>query len=251
MPHLRSIAERKECYRSIVCALDNSAIAQKYPSFQPVLEALHHRLNKISGLPLLREKSTDSKSKKKFKYKLALAAHHASCGVYAYAQISGNLALKNAVQYSVSDFYRPEEATVISRVRQIINAIKKVKNPVHFGLTDEIIEKLHHHFKQFMDYKNKPQIQIKKHAQALRHADKLLDECLQIIQQQLDPLVTVVSQTEKQLKHIYSANRKIKKSPGRKRKYVKKQKSVTESKVLPANLLQTEVAPAIPVLTEV
>lgn len=241
MADVKSLYIRKRGFQMLLNDLDKLNIAEKYPSFALVLDAIRVRLKKFETFPLWEGRPNNSGLKKQHKRSLANAAYHVSCGVFAYAQITGNQAIKNAVKYSVSDFYRPDEATVIGRVRQIINAVKKVKNPEHFGLNPNIIENLHLEFKNFLEFKNVPQIEIKKHAQAIRHADKLMSQCLSIIQLQLDPLMVSVSQTEKQLEKIYSLNRRIEKFPGRRRKYVKMQKpAAAENKMVMPVIAQQE-----------
>lgn len=228
MADFKSLYMRKRGFILLVSDLDKLNIADKYPSFTPVLDSLRARLIKVESLPIAKNRTRNSDLKKDKKRRLARAAWVAGCGVFAYSRITGNLSMKNAVKYAVSDFYRPAEATVIGRVKQILNAAKKIKNPEHFGLTPAVMNNLRIEFKSFLDFKNIPQIEVKKHAQALRHADKLLNQCLSIIRFQLDPLIVAVSETEKRLAKVYSLNRKTEKCPGRKRKYIKKQKLVVE-----------------------
>lgn len=64
-----------------------------------------------------------------------------------------------------------------------------------------------------------------------RQVEHLLDQCLNIIQEQLDPLMVVISLTDEKLSRNYNLWRRINKSAGRKRKYVKKQKPALQNLV--------------------
>lgn len=228
MADKRNVELRVATVERVIKKLNQLNMPALYPAFIPVLKLLQKRVDKIKSLRTIYLCKNLSGAKKADRHRLSNAAHHVSSGIYAYANITGNIVMKNAVNYSVSDFYRPEEDTMIGRVKQIMNAVKKVKNPLHFGLTPEVIDDLRLRFKKFMDFRNQPQIQIKKHAQALRHADKLTDQCFEIIQQQLDPLVVIINRTENYLAQEYRIVRRVGKSPGRKRKYIKKQKPVAQ-----------------------
>ena len=195
----RSLSARKKTVSRVIKKLEMLQIAEKYPAFVPVLKALQKRIDKINTLPFRKSEEHLSELKKSIRHSLAKAAHHVSCGVYCYAQITRNAVMKSAVRYSESDFFRPQEDTIIGRVRQIINAFKKVKKPSHYGLTPKVINELHLQFKRFMEIRNLPAIRVKKLAQALRHADKLMDQCFEIIEHQLEPLIVAVSQNEDNL----------------------------------------------------
>ena len=158
------------------------------------------------------------------RYNLASTAYCISCGVYAYAQVNGMVSLRNAVKYSFSDFYRPVEATMIGRCRQVVNAVKKVKNPEHYALTPAVMEKFEEELKKYIEFMPKPVLKVKQHARMYRQVEHLLDQCLHIIQEQLDPLMTIISCTDVKLSRDYFILRKINKPAGRKRKYVKKKK---------------------------
>jgi hypothetical protein len=142
--------------------------------------------------------------------------------------------LKNAVHYSCSDFYRPVESTMLGRCRQVINAVKKVKSPEQFGLTPAVIEHLISELKIYTEFMHTPVSNIKERARATKRAQKLINECLSILQHQLDPLMVIVHSNENlpfqygskasTLLDQYNDRRRCNKPVGRKRKYIKKQK---------------------------
>jgi hypothetical protein len=209
--------------RSVVSFIVDRELDKKFPAFMLPLDALNSRMDKIKNLRLFRSAS-NSKSKKEKRKEICLAAFSLGSAVYAYAQISGNTVLKNSIYYTVSDLFRPKEEIMNGRIRQILNAIKKVKNPDHYNLTPEVLEKFDSTYKKYLEYSKLPMGDLKKIARSRRQRARLLAECLEIVQKQIDPLIAAVNVQE-----AYSIYRKYNKASGRKRKYVKKQKPVQKT----------------------
>jgi hypothetical protein len=209
--------------RSLLGFIVNNELDKKFPAFMLPLDALNSRMDKIKNLRLFRSAS-NSKSKKEKRKEICVAAFSLGSAVYAYAQISGNTVLKNSIYYTVSDLFRPKEEIMNGRIRQILNAIKKVKNPDHYNLTPEVLEKFDSTYKKYLEYSKLPMGDLKKIARSRRQRARLLAECLEIVQKQIDPLIAAINVQE-----AYSIYRKYNKASGRKRKYVKKQKPVQKT----------------------
>jgi hypothetical protein len=110
----------------------------------------------------------------------------------------------------------------------VLNAAKKIKDPAHFGLHPHLIEHLNLCIENYIAFKDIPLKVVKDHARAMRLADRLTKQCINILQKQVDPLMVVIDTTETgKLSHYYSI-RKICKPAGRKRKYIKKEKNTEQ-----------------------
>lgn len=205
---------------SVVRFIVDKELDKKFPAFISPLDNINKKLEKIQTLQFYRG-ATNSKSKKEKKREICIAAFSLGSAVYAYAQISGDIVLKNSIYYTFSDFFRPKEEIMNGRIRQILNAIKKVKNPAHYNLTPERLENFDSRYKKYLEYSKIPVSDLKKTARARRQRARLLAECLEIVQKQIDPLIEAVNAS-----CGYSVYRKYNKASGRKRKYVKKQKPV-------------------------
>jgi len=206
--------------RSVVRFITDKELDKKFPAFISPLDLINRKLEKIKTLQLYRG-ATNSKSKKGKKREICIAAFSLGSAVYAYAQISGDTVLKNSIYYTFSDFFRPKEEIMSGRIRQVLNAIKKVKNPAHYNLTPERLQNFDSSYKKYIEYSKIPVSDLKKTARARRQRARLLDECLEIVQKQIDPLIAAVNAS-----CGYSTYRKYNKAKGRKRKYVKKQKTL-------------------------
>jgi hypothetical protein len=242
MADIKIIESQINNYRALLKLIETNRLEEKFPAFTPVKIFLMQRLDKITSFRLFTPYTPASGTKKTMKRLLSQKAYNVSSGVYAYAQITGNHALKNAVYYSFSDFNRAVEATCIGRCRQILNAVKKVKNPEHCGLFPDVIEDLKKEIDTFSEFMQSPKKTIKKRAQNRKKAKALLDECLAIIQNQLDPLMQIVGSRDFPLEVSYRSRRKLDKCPGRRRKYVKKTNNQQNTK--PAFIPETQ-APVI------
>jgi hypothetical protein len=240
MADFKKIEQRYYTFNRILGVIQKKEAQDKYPSLIPVAASLKKKLKKIDALDWRWKPGKGSATKKKLRQSLSEAAHNVSCGVYAFGQITGNVALRNAVWYSYSDFYRSVESTMIGRCRQVLNAVKKVKNPEHYALTPLVIQKLQEELKKYIEFMHQPVNNIKRHARMYKQVENLLDQCLFIIQNQLDPLMTVINCTDSMLYSSYSCDRHINKKAGRKRKYVKKKKTEQEDIIAKSNLAENK-----------
>jgi hypothetical protein len=246
----KNMHQRILSFNSVVKLIEEKKLKEKYNAFIPIVQSIEKRLAKIKQLPWQLKPDKNSETKKIFRHNLANAAHVVSCGVYSYAQVSGNAALKNAVHYSCSDFYRPIESTMLGRCRQVLNAVKKVKSPEQFGLTPAVIENLVSELKIYTDFMHTPVSKIKERARATKRAQKLIDECLFIVQNQLEPLMIIVHANENlihkngnpdgSLLNQYAIARKCHKPMGRNRKYIKKQKPQQPETIIAAPQISVE-----------
>ncbi len=242
MPDSKKLESRISSYNLILRNLEEQKLAEKYPALIPVIASIRKHMDKVKGV-YWQPMEPKSAFKKQMRRKLSQAAYHLSCGVYAYAQITGNKVLKNDVCYSFSDFYRPQEETTLGRCRQVLNAARKIKNPDHYGLTPEIINILEVELKHYNQFKNIPVQNVKEQAQQARMVKSQLDQCLTIIQKQLDPLMTIIQANEK-LGVSYFIDRQLNNVPGRRRKYVRKEKTqkqqpLATSVILPLQKVKT------------
>ncbi len=234
MNDLKNLETRIRSFEFILAFLQKKKLAEKYPAIETIYALIQNRLDKIKKSGLGLKPLGRSNAKAETKRHLSSIAHKVSCGVYAYAQITGNTVLKNAVYYAFSDFNRPDENTMLGRCRQVLNAARRIKNAEQFGLTEEVIQNLGFQLEKYIECMNNPINGIKKHARAMRQSKILLKQCLHIIQHQLDPLIEVLDCTEKNLLMEYDIRRKKKKPVGRKRKYVKsgKYKKASTKKII-------------------
>src|SRR5258708_1851385 len=103
MYHLNLLRQRMNTFSLILEFFENRKLAEEYSALNPVLQSLRKKLQKANGTLSQYWPGPQAPLKKLFRRRLANAAYHVSCGVYSYAQITGNTVLKNAVHYSFSD----------------------------------------------------------------------------------------------------------------------------------------------------
>jgi hypothetical protein len=240
MPDQKKMQQRDKTFTTLLKLIEKKEATEKYPALIPISEALRKKLDKINSSKWRVKHLKRSDVKKEMRSGLSKFAWRISCGVYSYCQVTGNVALRNAVKYSYSDFYRPVESTMIGRCRQVLNAVKKVKNPGHYGLFPEIIQKFQEELKRYIEFMHLPMISVKQHARTARKVENLFNQCLTIVQEQLDPLMEIISCSDENLAREYCLRRKIEKPSGRKRKYVKKKKTDQQDTV-PAQPLAEKV----------
>lgn len=214
------ITEKLNAIQSVNKLMEEHKITGRIPGLLVPCNALQKRIGKIellcsfSTMPLADAKKTE-------RSQLAERAALLGNAIYAYAAITKNTVLKNAIQYSYSDIYRAKENTLVGRCRQIINAARKIKNGNEFGISMASIEETEKCFQKFLEIIDKPSERLKDRTRRYRHIDKLLDECFKLIDDEILPLVFIYDK-EKVLTTSFKNARIISKTPGRRRKYVKK-----------------------------
>jgi hypothetical protein len=243
MADQKKMSERCLAFNGILETIEHPEATVKYPALIPIAQSLRKKIEKVKKLDFHQSRTKGSEIKKGLRHSLAVVAHSVSCGVYSYAQVNGLVALRNAVKYSYSDFYRPVESTMIGRCRQVLNAVKKVKNPLHYALTPGVIEKFREELEKYIKFMHKPSLSVKQHARMYRQAEHLLDQCLELIREQLDPLMVTIGYSDKSFAGKYYLWRRIRKPAGRKRKYIKSQKA-KQVKLLSVTPVTESVKPA-------
>ena len=127
MPDHKKMQQRHITFTELLKIIEKKEAIEKYPALIPISDTLRKKLDKINSSKWRLKHLKRSDVKKEMRSSLAKFAWRISRGVYSYCHVTGNVALRNAVKYSYSDFYRPVESTMIGRCRQVLNAFKKVK----------------------------------------------------------------------------------------------------------------------------
>jgi hypothetical protein len=192
-------------------------------------------------------------TKKIQKQKLSKTAEGVAGGVFAFANMEGNRALKNAVRYSYSDFYRPHPKTTIGRCRQVLNAARKIKKSdyprEHLLKFEEMIidfEKL------VLDYKTGRKL----HGEYVKQFKKLLAETMDFLVSELDPFMKMFAFYSATASGVYFGMRGSK-SPGRRKHYKKSTVSkikigkdvsmnTLSEKIKPVSIKEKNNSPAVP-----
>jgi hypothetical protein len=160
------------------------------------------------------------------KRKISEAAVCIASGVEALASAQGNRALKNAVKYSFSDFYRPVPKTTIGRCRQVLNAAQKISNPLHIGFSHSKLQNFEEEINKYNSHIIKFTESQKLKIRSTNEFKKHLAEAMKLLRTKMDPLMRLLKIEHRNLSNIYFFNRN-KKQPGRKKHYSKRQPTLT------------------------
>jgi hypothetical protein len=209
------------------------------PGLETPFQTIAKRLKKIQSLDCFGY-APSSEAKKSCRSDLAMGVSELGNAVFAYASITKNAVLKNAIQYSYSDIYRSKENTMLGRCRQVINAARKIKNGEKFGIYQRKIDEVQEAYDKFLDIMHNPTANIKKRKREYIQMDKLLAESLHIIDNEIMPLVLVL---DKSLYNSLKISRKIWKTAGRRRKYVRKNIAPQITQAPNPQQQQTEIIP--------
>ena len=188
------------------------------PGLETPFQAIAKRLKKIKAIDCFGY-TPSADTKRICRSDLAMGVSQLGNAVFAYASITKNAVLKNAIQYSYSDIYRSKENTMLGRCRQVINAARKIKNGEKFGIYQRKIDEVQEAYDKFLAIMHNPTANIKKRKREYIQVDKLLTESLHIIDNEIMPLVLVL---DKNLYDALKIRRKIWKTAGRRRKYLRK-----------------------------
>ena len=221
-------------------------ITDTIPGLLTPFGKLQNRIKKTEALHWNYKPS--AKTKKILRQELAKNFEILGNVVFAYAGMTKNEALKNSIHYSYSDIYRAKENTMMGRCRQILNAVRKVKNPIHYGISEERIAEAKRSYDAFLDFMHTPTANIQKRKRNYRLIDKLLTESLNIIDNELMPFVMIRFKDNQEITLLLKNNRKVSLTVGRKRKYVRKNALVqtTEAPLAQQQHEKTETIPLQP-----
>ncbi|MEP7169254.1 MAG: hypothetical protein ABI855_07770, partial [Bacteroidota bacterium] len=153
----------------------------------------HAMLYDLSARIISKKNFGSGKIKKEKKKDLAKTAESVAAGIFAFANLQGNKALKNAINYSYSDFYRPHPKTTIGRCRQVLNAVGKITHPSWVNFPKDHLEKFEKMIADFEKtvavYKNNRKL----HTKYTKEFKKCLAETMNFLSSKMDPFMKMLS----------------------------------------------------------
>jgi len=230
------LSERKETLGNIKRFIDKYNPCQQYAGFVKAQADFEKKLIKLRSIDG-NTAGNPAATKKRHRENLSKEAALMCKLLFAYASANKNIALKNAIQYTYSDFFRPVENTMLGRCRQVLSAARKIKNGADFAITPHSIQSLETALKAYKDVMHEPQVKIIKHARAYKQQDKLITECLFIAHTQMAPFIELDCKENSSLYEYFKDMCKIRKTAGRKRKYTRKPKPAITVMPMSINLI--------------
>lgn len=223
MLYQKYLQERIVTLHFILKFIKENNPCHQYPGFVTASSNFEKRFLKIKSINISGFTSS-APTKKKYRQNLAKEATLLGNLIFAYAKANKNVALKNAIHYTYSDFYRPIENTMLGRCRQVLSAARKIKDGEAFAINTQNIQYLESALKTYKEFMHNPQIEILQHARAYKQVNKLITECLNIAHTQLAPFIEMEYKDDSSMLTSFKSACKISKTSGRKRKYIRKPK---------------------------
>lgn len=214
MLDLKSISRRTEMIRSVYNFIRDNNLPEQFPELKRPfrkLEAIHRKIEtlKISDPvkgPL-----------KQLKNQLARKACIISKLVYIHAIAYHSKTYAQAFDYCISDFFRPPDVTTIGRIKQVLNAARKIKNPSYFGVPLQVIDDLEQSFKGYLNFRKTKSDTVKANVENKAKVITLISKALHLLDTEITPFIEMLSACQDKNLYSYERLRRISKKPGRKR----------------------------------
>ncbi|MEO5571904.1 MAG: hypothetical protein ABIT08_16435 [Bacteroidia bacterium] len=149
------------------------------------------------------------------------SAFRVTTGLLAFANLTKNKVLRNAVNYCYSDFFRSVEQEMLNRCKQILRTSHRTKGLSFVGFDENLLVELHDNIQKYeklMLEKDESKMETMKFNFLI---SKLFNECMQILTGKLTPLMKMLSKKHPVIGIDYLTPSRLKNKPVAKRKETK------------------------------
>ena len=151
-----------------------------------------------------------TKDKQKEEDEMIAMAVKIAGAVFAYASINGKNELKDRVDYSKSAMSKARDSELLSICRNILNvANEHVDFLADFGITAEKLTTFDGEIADFADALSKPREAITRRSEATSRLVELFFEADNILKEQMDPLMEMYKDSNRDFYNQYKAARMI------------------------------------------
>jgi len=178
-------------FRTNAFSRESKKAADAFPFYKSLIKELQDKSRKLYDLHVNENVKTkvSTSIKKSSKDKAIRHIMKLKRGVVLHAMESGNKSLQHACDYTYSDFSRPPEETRLLRFRQVLNAAKRMKNPMRFGISKELIPETEKLIEAYCRNSAVPAKRKKERARQAKQCRKMLGEINFILRRKMIPFI--------------------------------------------------------------
>jgi hypothetical protein len=216
----------------------NKEFCDKIPAVKIIFKELFLKMDKLDKIRIkggrgeaFREIKLDARKT------LCETAVITASGLFAFANLTKNKVLRNAVNYCYSDFFRSEETEMLNRCKMILRTAKRTKGLAYVDFDENLTVDLQNHifrYEKLCLEKNGSKSDTMKYNYLI---SKLINECMCLLKNKLNPLMKMLSKKYPDAYRNYQSSIQVRKQAGRKKKRNKKQQSNTKTRIAKPNIL--------------